>query len=259
MKRLLLGATLAAAIVGPAMAADLPIKVNKAPPPPPIPPATWSGFYLGGHGGCGWSQTNVGDFVTHDQVQGVPNVDVYSKPPADGKGCFGGGQIGFNYQYPNQVVLGIEADVSAGKVHGSSAVTELETPPPTEVVPFGSKLTNFETVRGRIGYASGPWLPYFTGGWAWGRNQVTQFPDIVDLANSTGVVNADKQTHTGWTVGGGLEYMFSRNWTGKVEYLYLDLRSKTYAVLFDDDVPVPTGRKPEPQGSHRQIRAQLQI
>jgi len=113
---------------------------------------------------------------------------VYSKPPADGKGCFGGGQIGFNYQYPNQVVLGIEADVSAGKVHGSSAVTELETPPPNEVVPFGSKLTNFETVRGRIGYASGPWLPYFTGGWAWGRNQVTQFPDIVDLANSTGVV-----------------------------------------------------------------------
>ena len=39
---------------------------------------------------------------------------------------------------------------------------------------------------------------------------------------------SERQTRVGWVVGGGLEKKFSREWSAKFEYLYMDLGSKTY-------------------------------
>ncbi|SEM13551.1 Outer membrane protein beta-barrel domain-containing protein, partial [Bosea lupini] len=39
-------------------------------------------------------------------------------------------------------------------------------------------------------------------------------------------LNSDSNTHTGWTVGGGVEYAFTNNLVGGVEYLYVDLGDK---------------------------------
>ena len=72
------------------------------------------------------------------------------------------------------------------------------------------------TARGRIGYAFDRWLPYFTGGAAFGKVE----------ANSTNPAAAGaSDTRTGWTVGAGLEYAFLTNWSAKLEYLYVDLGS----------------------------------
>jgi outer membrane immunogenic protein len=78
----------------------------------------------------------------------------------------------------------------------------------------------FSTVRGRVGFASGPWLLYATGGLA-----------IADVNNRVSFVDEpsfrDSDTLTGYAVGGGLEWKFAQNWSAKAEYLYLGLGDST--------------------------------
>jgi outer membrane immunogenic protein len=101
-----------------------------------------------------------------------------------------------------------------------------------------SYLEYFGTVRGRLGYLVTPtWLAYGTGGLVYGRvkdntsisqsnNDCASFPGDCLVSNvfSSGSIS---DTRTGWTAGGGLEWMFARNWSAKVEYLYYDLGSVT--------------------------------
>ena len=67
-------------------------------------------------------------------------------------------------------------------------------------------------------------LPYVTGGFAWGHNEVT---DLFDGFTSD-------NTHYGWTVGAGLEYAVTNNWTVKAEYLYMDLGKEYYDSIGAD-------------------------
>jgi outer membrane immunogenic protein len=46
----------------------------------------------------------------------------------------------------------------------------------------------------------------------------------------------DKNSHTGWTVGAGVEYALSNNWSLRGEYRYHDFGTKNY------DVPGPGGQ-----------------
>ena len=75
------------------------------------------------------------------------------------------------------------------------------------------------TFRGRIGYAFDRWLPYITGGGAYGNVKATVSVPIAGLSASA------SNNQFGWTVGAGLEYAFLGNWTAKIEYLYVDLGS----------------------------------
>jgi len=54
MKKFLLASVALAAIAGPAMAADMPIKA----PPPPVAYYDWTGAYIGFNAGSVWSQIN---------------------------------------------------------------------------------------------------------------------------------------------------------------------------------------------------------
>ena len=54
MKKFLLASVAFAAIVGPAMAADMPV----APPPPPVAYYDWSGAYIGFNAGSIWSHVD---------------------------------------------------------------------------------------------------------------------------------------------------------------------------------------------------------
>jgi outer membrane immunogenic protein len=72
-------------------------------------------------------------------------------------------------------------------------------------------------VRGRIGYAFDRWLPYFTGGWAFGHG-------VIDgtVAGSTTASFSTSHDYSGWTLGGGVEWAFADHWSAKIEYLYID-------------------------------------
>ena len=118
-----------------------------------------------------------------------------------------GGTIGYNVQL-STVVVGLEADIDWSNIKGSTTVNCVST----------CETSNgwLGTARGRIGYAFDRFLPYFTGGAAFG-----------EVKGSVLGFGGFSETKVGWTVGGGLEYAFVDNWTVKLEYLYVDLGEAT--------------------------------
>lgn len=126
-------------------------------------------------------------------------------------GIAGGAQGGYNWQN-GQFVYGLEGDI------GISAADDTFAP---------YKFANpwFGTARGRVGYAFDSVLAYATGGLAFG--------DLVATATATNV--DETKTEVGWTVGVGAEYGFNANWSAKVEYLYIDLGSRTFATTGVDN------------------------
>ena len=182
MKRVLLASVGLIALIGAAAAADLPPGPNyyKAPAYLP-PPYTWSGFYIGINGGGGLGRSNW------DTVGGF-NVS----------GGLVGGTVGYNYQV-SHVVFGVEGDVDWSGIQGSTG---------------GTSTSNswLSTVRGRIGYAADRFMPYITGGGAFGTIN----------ASAPGLAGGSA-TNAGWTHGAGLEFAIAGNWTAKAEYLYVDL------------------------------------
>jgi outer membrane immunogenic protein len=239
-KLLLAGVACSAFAVGPALAADLAVRAPIYKAPPPVRVFTWTGVYIGGHGGCGFDTKDYATSFT-DADPGAAGSS-FSFPTTHGGGCFGGGQIGANYQFSN-LVVGLEADASWGSIRGTGHVLETE-PGTIEILGlYEQKLTSFGTVRGRLGYAStwgtAPFLAYVTGGWAWARNELTtQATNSIAGALPGAVIDA--QNHSGWSLGGGLEVAVAPNWSIKGEYLYMDLGSKTYATsAINDDGALP--------------------
>ena len=174
-----------------AEAADIRRPVHKAPPAP-VPYFSWSGFYLGINGGYGWGTSDWSGFV------------FASKPT----GWLVGGTVGFNYQI-SSIVLGIEGDYDWADISASGVCAVGFT--------CGSRSSYLATFRGRVGLAFDRFLPYITGGAAFGNIKASLVGPATILAAS--------QSRTGWTIGGGVEYAFLENWSAKLEYLYVDLGS----------------------------------
>jgi outer membrane immunogenic protein len=190
MKRLFLACLGLAVLASPAGAADLgirPAPYYKGPPPAFIPPYTWSGFYIGVNGGGGWGHSNW------DTAGGIST-----------SGGVVGGTVGYNYQY-DRAVFGVEGDIDWANINGGTT---------TAGCPLGcqTKDTWLSTVRGRLGYAAGRFMPFVTGGAAFG-----------DIRASTPALAGGNTTNAGWTVGAGIEFALVGNWTAKAEYLYVDL------------------------------------
>src|SRR5262249_2398077 len=134
-----------------ALAADLPARpVYKAPVAPPIV-YTWTGCYIGGNVGYGWQRNKSWD----------PSAEV-SAGSETAKGVVGGGQIGCDYQFSGNWVIGIQGMFDGADVHGTH-------PNPTQTQDiFGFKTSWFGTLTGRLGYAVTPQtLLYVKGGAAW--------------------------------------------------------------------------------------------
>ena len=119
------------------------------------------------------------------------------------------------------MVLGLEADLDGSSFHGLTTFCSTGTGGPllgrgVNCETSNNKLEQFSTVRGRVGYSWDRWLPYFTGGVAFGD---------ID-ANRTGF-GGSSDTNAGWTVGFGLEGVIANRWTAKLEYLYADIGDTT--------------------------------
>jgi outer membrane immunogenic protein len=112
-------------------------------------------------------------------------------------------------------VLGIETDADWMSVKGSTAGTGGVC-----AADGGGQCQTQQswvgTTRARVGYAFDRWLPYVTGGVAYGNIQAVQ-----PTGTST-------NTNVGWTAGAGLEYAVDHNWSAKVEYLHIDLGTATF-------------------------------
>ena len=211
MKKLVfVAAAVAASLVTPTFAADLPVKAPQMVAAPA--PWSWTGFYVGGNLGYSWGRTETDATVGGTALSDSLNVN----------GIIGGGQIGYNWQTGN-FVLGVETDFQgSGQKGDNSLAFSVFIPgvgllPVTE--PYESKLTYFGTVRGRVGYAFDHWLVYATGGWAYGHETL----DATATIGGTSVSTSYSTNRSGWTAGGGVEMALDRNWSVKAEYLYIDL------------------------------------
>jgi len=243
MRTLLLSSVALAALLGSSLsghAADLGQPAYKAPPPPVVPVFYWTGFYIGSHAGCGWTNSQTPTGFGLDPAD--PLINTFGNLTEDATGCFGGGQVGVNYQFGSNVVFGVEGDASFGKISAFNS-TFIAGVGGIEAAGWETKLNAFGTVRGRLGYAVNGglpwfgglgWMPYVTGGWAWARNKIS-------VQGDAGTFTSDTQTLNGWTVGVGLEYAITPYLTWKAEYLFMEFDSKSYAVLFDDDLGVLPG------------------
>ena len=168
MKKLLVACIAAAALYGaPALAADMPVK---APPLPPAPVYGWTGSYVGVNIGYSWGRSSS-DYSAVSANNGfVPET---TSDSANINEVIGGGQVGYNYQFSQSYLAGIEADIQASGERGSGDPLVCTNPLACD---FGNindsyteKLEWFGTVRGRLGYLATPnVLVYGTGGFAYG-------------------------------------------------------------------------------------------
>ncbi|MET0629371.1 MAG: outer membrane protein [Xanthobacteraceae bacterium] len=239
-----IGVLALAAAMLPAAAADLARKapVYKAPPPI-IDPWTWTGIYVGLNAGYSWgkSRTTVDYFNTLTGLPVAPPPGSITSVDFNLNGGIAGGQIGANLQ-TDWVVWGIEADLQWSGQKGSAFFNCLPTfigigapcvPGATALPPgaFGvtlsldQKLQWFGTLRGRVGVTFAPTvLAYVTGGLAYGEIKTEgTLVNTPAFALPVSTAFSHSVTKTGWTVGAGLEARLWDNWTGKIEYLYMDL------------------------------------
>jgi outer membrane immunogenic protein len=187
-----------------ASAADLAARpYTKAPVyAPPAAVYNWTGFYIGGHVGGAFGGDNN---IAAPGFTGNGNDGVF----------MGGVQVGYDTQFAPNWVFGLEANYSFLDTNGD---------------PFVNR--GLGSVTGRLGYTwGGPALLYVKGGYAW-----------ADTRNTGGFGGGTfSDTHIGrdgYTVGAGLEYLFTQNWSGKIEYQYYDFGHTT--AIFTDAAGVAT-------------------
>lgn len=240
-------------------------------------PSGWTGYNVGLDSGYAWdpiirtaafpATANIPNIQFFD-AEGSPIVTIFpgltpnvaSALSATGLvrpnvgGFIGGGQVGYNYQYGDSIVAGIEADFQGAAVRGQQGFLGTATStffdagacsgatggcpvPVTSFVDNEKSVDWLGTVRARFGYLATPTLlVYATGGLAYGG--VTASDSIFQTwgprpggptYQSPGAVGHFSGTLAGWTVGGGLEWLFLPNWSAKVEYLHYDLGAVQFA------------------------------
>ena len=221
------------ALMGPAAAADMPVKA-----PAPLPPS-WSGFYAGFNAGYGDLQNTVYTAAsgTPDAALGTtPGVStglaVLSSrtiPVGSGAGFAGGGQIGYNLQFNKLWLGGIEADIQGVTGSNRDSITTGTIVGPNDVPVTSTQTASVSTkylgtVRARFGILFTPaWYLYATGGVAYGGTSVSSTLAQSAFRFAGTSAGSVSDTRIGGAFGGGLEWMFAPRLTTKVEYLHYDL------------------------------------
>jgi high affinity Mn2+ porin len=179
----------------------------------------WGGFYLGGHLGYAWGNSNWttsrgGTPLALGSLNFSQGIDAFYEAGSWLEGL----QIGYNYALQNRIVIGAEADASFPPF--PAPITGLSIGGSTSLLKgaesYSENVFASGTLRARIGYAPGNWLFYATGGLAWTDNKFAL------MQNASGTEESSFQFRLGWTAGAGVEVPIAPHWTGKIEYLLKD-------------------------------------
>ena len=211
MKRILIASALALAAGGQALAADLP------PPPPapatyiPVaPPYNWTGFYIGGNLGAGFSNGSFSDTLGSTFTNSTNTT------------FLGGGQVGVNYEFWGGLVIGAEAmfDWAPNQNNNITATNGVNT--------ATAQINNrwLTTATGKLGYAWDRVLVYGKGGGAW----VGQNSSSLAINGVPSSFSSSSSTNWGWTAGLGVEWAFWGNWSARAEYDYIGLNNQSFTV-----------------------------
>jgi outer membrane immunogenic protein len=237
---------------------------TKAPPIEVTPACVWCGFYVGGNVGYAGSESTsvnssavvtnpgpLGGEVSPTFPAGAAAALTTGIPVGSRNGIIGGGQFGYNFQ-SGRFVAGFETDIQG--LSGRATGTSVTAVPVSDFIGTNANATLtatnsvnwLGTVRGRIGIAAAPnFLIYGTGGLAYGGvdsstgiNQA--FSGLLKgnpIATNTSLASGNfAETRVGWTVGAGGEWMFTSNWSAKLEYLHYDLGGANYGTTVNSSV-----------------------
>lgn len=218
VSRAILTVVALSALAGSAAAADLGVRPSVAYRPPPPPPVfSWTGCYVGANVGGGWASNSSNDVA--GAVTGVVGADLGSHTAG---GVIGGGQVGCDYQ-SGVWVVGVQGMFDGSGMQGSNT-------DPSGLFSLNSQTRWFATTTARVGYVPAPTvLVYAKGGGAWVRDDY----NLTGFTTGTALANASANP-SGWTVGGGLEWVVAGNWTAFAEYNYFDFG--TTGVSFTPNV-----------------------
>ncbi|MFH0296595.1 outer membrane beta-barrel protein [Bradyrhizobium sp. 31Argb] len=208
MKKILLAtvALMAFAAAAPAFGADLGARPYYSKAPAPVyaaPIYNWTGFYVGGHIG--------GAFTSSDNFNGFALSDRKTR-------FLGGVQVGGDWQFHPNFLVGVEGQYSwLGGDQVSAAF-------PGGFV-YNNDQRGIGSITGRVGWTWGPGLIYAKGGYAYSDNNETlRFGGV-----PVGFALSDRHRN-GFTVGGGIEYMFAPNWSAKAEYQFYDFGDSRFVA-----------------------------
>ena len=227
MKKLAFGMLAAIAMTGSAVAADMAPSYSKAPAITPVAVYNWTGCYIGGNLGGGWERTRQTQIGKVDgSIPGLNN----DFGASNGSGFVGGGQVGCDYQFSRDWLIGVQAMYDYSRLNSSHVLPTAFVGAPIGTFQQDVRVKDMWTVTARIGYLFVPQLlGYVKGGGAWtSANYVTSqvLPPPTTLSESTLGVG-----RSGWTVGGGLEWMFAPGWSVFGEFNYLDFGSKDVSFV----------------------------
>ena len=205
-----------------------------------MPPAfTWTGCYAGGQVGGGWGQKDL-----NDSAGIVSPITGFTSANLNISGYMLGGQIGCDYQFASNWVLGIEGAASGGSIAGSTIVATAGECPGDSAT-FSEKTDFLSSITARVGYAWNDWLLYAKGGVAWAGDRYSVF-DCLGNYDFEGL-----ETRFGWTAGAGVEWAFWHNWSLRLEYDYYGFGTRS--VTFIDNVSGnrwPIGHQAEHSGHY---------
>jgi outer membrane immunogenic protein len=237
MKRIVVAMLAGVAAVGgldqSASAADLAVKA--LPPTPALP--SWTGFYIGVHAGAAWQSTP--DWTFSDPFGFFTTTSVNSGGNA-ALGAVGGIQGGYNWQFAQAWVAGLEGDISWASLSDHRTVGPLVNAAglPGANVSMSANTEWLSSIRGKLGFTG--WfnntMLYATGGAAWASveyaAQTTVAPPLA-AANVFTAATTFNTTKSGWVIGGGAEWMATTNILLRAEYLFYGINNAaTGSALF---------------------------
>jgi outer membrane immunogenic protein len=206
-------------LMGSALAADLGAKT---PLSGPVPAFSWSSCYFGLHAGGGFASKDITDPVqlAQDSILGAGTTAGATTAHLSPSGAVIGGQLGCDYQFAPNWVVGVEGAASGATMKASTSVG-LPAGFPGDQALVSSRTDFLPSVTGRLGYAIDHTLFYGKAGVAWASDKYT----VADSLQGTGFGFEGFDTRTGWTAGAGVEWAFSCNWSVNLEYDYYDYYS----------------------------------
>jgi outer membrane immunogenic protein len=191
-------------------------------------PQTWTGFYIGANFGGAWENsrwTRCNSVICGAEgVNFAPGADDGSQVLG---GVLGGGQVGFNFQFAQRWVAGIEANFDAANLTGSSFPCFANTLADTDTHNTCSSKSNFlGTISGRVGQTFGNTWLYVLGGGTWIHN--SHVDDYFWFASNQPVDHfTASETRWGWTAGIGGEYAIDDHWSARLQYNYMNYDTRT--------------------------------
>ncbi|OAF05025.1 hypothetical protein AYJ54_21425 [Bradyrhizobium centrolobii] len=230
----------------------------------------WDGVYVGGNAGytadaTDFSQSVVGltNYIFRDSVLQQPTANWSLMNKTNTQSSNFGAFLGRNWQWYD-AILGLEGTYSyfnnlSTFTSGSNSLDIINPPgdkPPANVTDHwgvtltgtaAAKVKDMISLRGRMGWDGGDFMPYFFAGAAVGRMDVSRtvtsnvtlrqdttttdaFGNTVIVTGTTNPVPAQSQTQTqhrtnnfvvGWVAGLGLEYCLWEGLFARVEYEYV--------------------------------------